>query len=77
MHREELHLDDGGATMIRVHPQWGEPPEGFNTDLTPWTHFLRTTRPLLAAPKDPDELERGFLRLEGVNDRYEQPEAAL
>jgi hypothetical protein len=76
LHREELHLDHGGATMIRVHPQWGEPPAGFNTDLTPWTHFVVDDQTFTAAPKDPDELERGFLRLEGVNDRYEQHEAA-
>jgi hypothetical protein len=65
--REELPLDDG-AKMIRVHPHWGEGPSNFNKDFSPWTHFFADKHNFTTAPKDPVELERGFVRLEAVSD---------
>jgi len=69
-----LPLDDG-AQKIRVLPQWGEPPQGFSKDYSPWTHFTADKETFLAAPKDPGELSEGFVRLEGVNDRFERSES--
>lgn len=67
----DLPLKDQG--LIRVIPQPGGnfPQIAAHQDRSPWTRYIFTGERFLPAPDQGSDLQDGFLRLEGVNDRLE------